>query len=241
MEESHPHDPTDSPDDHDETEFATVAEAPTVEEAKRKALDQLRKIVPVVQERNVEFIVVEEGAKGGLFGRGKMLAQVEAHLLRSSPLSHEGLPSAEELREFVQTVVGLMGIAATVTVTETPDSLRADVSGSDLGLLIGRHGSTIDALQSIAGIALNGEHRERRHIIIDAEGYRGRRESALTALADRAAQKAVREGASVTLQPMSAVERKVIHLHLKDDPRVETASEGNEPFRAIVISRVEPR
>ena len=241
MTESNPHYPADTPNDHDDTEFATVAEAPTVDEAKRKALDQLRKIVPVVEERNVEFIVLEEGAKGGLFGRGRMLAQVEAHLLQGSSPASEGLPSAEDLREFVQTVVGLMGIDATVTVTETPDSLRADVSGSDLGLLIGRHGSTIDALQSIAGIALNGEHRDRRHIIIDAEGYRGRRESALTALADRAAQKVAREGASVTLQPMSAVERKVIHLHLKDDPRVETASEGNEPFRAVVISRVTSR
>ncbi|MEZ5125884.1 MAG: RNA-binding cell elongation regulator Jag/EloR [Thermoleophilia bacterium] len=231
-----------NPDDYgplahdDDTEFATVADATTVEEAKRKALDQLRKVVPVVDERDVEFIVVEEGAKGGLFGRGKMLAQVEARLHQSNDALGE--PSdTEELREFVQTVVHLMGIEAVVTASETAEGVRAEVVGDDLGLLIGRHGSTIDALQCIASIALNGDRRDRRQIVIDAEGYRGRRESALTSLADRTAHKVARDGGRIALQPMSAAERKVIHLHLRDDARVETASEGNEPFRAVVISR----
>ena len=90
----------------DETEFATVADAATVDEAKRKALDQLRKVVPYVNERDVEFLVVEEGTKGGLFGRGKMLAQVEARLLPSDELHESETPpgaEAEALREFVQT------------------------------------------------------------------------------------------------------------------------------------------
>lgn len=223
--------------DEDETEFATVAGAPTVEEAKRKALDQLRKVIPLVDQRDVDFIIVEEGAKGGLFGRGKMLAQVEARLRPSRErVAHQEQSEGEALREFIQTVVRLMGLAAEVSVSETPEALTANVTGDDLGLLIGRHGSTIDALQCIAGIAINGDRRDRRQIIVDAEGYRGRRETALAAMADRAAQKVARDGASVTLEPMSAAERKVIHLHLKDDTRVETASEGNEPFRAVVIS-----
>jgi spoIIIJ-associated protein len=224
----------------DETEFATVADAATVDEAKRKALDQLRKVVPYVNERDVEFLVVEEGTKGGLFGRGKMLAQVEARLLPSDELHESETPpgaEAEALREFVQTAVRLMGIEASVSVHETPTGVRADIAGDDLGLLIGRHGSTIDALQCIAAIAVNGDRRDRLQVIIDAQGYRGRRELALSSLADRTAQKVAREGGSVTLQHMSAAERKVIHLHLKDDTRVETASEGSEPFRAVVISR----
>jgi spoIIIJ-associated protein len=228
--------PVDETED-EETEFATVADATTVEEAKRKALEQLRKVVPYVDERDVEFVVVEEGMRGGLFGRGKMLARVEARLRPSSQrVEGDAPPIAEALREFVETVLRLMGIEADVSVSEAADTVRADISGDDLGLLIGRHGSTIDALQSIAGIAVNGDRRERRQIIIDAEGYRGRREMALTSLADHAALKVTREGESVTLQPMSAAERKVIHLYLKDDPRVETASDGNEPFRAVVIS-----
>ena len=121
-------------------------------------------------------------------------------------------------------------------MSESADTVRADITGDDLGLLIGRHGSTIDALQSIAGIAVNGDRRERRQIIIDAEGYRGRREMALASLADRTVLQVMQDGESVTLQPMSSAERKVIHLYLKDDPRVTTTSDGNEPFRAVVIS-----
>lgn len=223
--------------DEEETEFATVAEAPTIEEAKRKALDQLHKIVPHVDPRAVRFIVLEEGAKGGLFGRGKQLAQVEARLYPSRlPGEEVATGHAETLREFVQTVVGLMGVRATVSVTEAGDTLTADVAGDDLGLLIGRHGSTIDALQSIAAIVVNSDRHDRQQVVIDAEGYRGRREAALTALADRTAQKVAHEGLSITLQPMSAAERKVIHLRLKDDVHVVTASEGNEPYRAVVIS-----
>ncbi|HET6495503.1 MAG TPA: RNA-binding cell elongation regulator Jag/EloR [Thermoleophilia bacterium] len=228
--------PVDDTED-EETEFATVADATTVEDAKRKALEQLRKVVPYVDERDVEFVVVEEGVRGGLFGRGKMLAQVEARLRPSNQrIESDTPPAAEALREFVETVLHLMGIGADVSVSESTDTVRADVAGDDLGLLIGRHGSTIDALQSIAGIAINGDRRERRQIIIDAEGYRRRREMALASLADRTVLTVTRDGASITLQPMSAAERKVIHLYLKDDPRVTTASDGNEPFRAVVIS-----
>ena len=118
--------------------------------------------------------------------------------------------------------------------------MRAEISGDDLGLLIGRHGATIDALQYIAAIVVNGDRRERRQVIVDAEGYRDRRDAALTSLADRTAQKVAREAASIALKPMTAAERKVIHLHLKDHPRVETVSEGNEPFRAVVVSPKQP-
>ena len=129
-----------------------------------------------------------------------------------------------------------MGIEASVSASEAGEAVRADISGDDLGLLIGRHGATIDALQYIAAIVVNGDRRERRQVIVDAEGYRERRAVALKSLADRTAQKVTRESVSVALKPMSAAERKVIHLHLKDHPRVETVSEGNEPFRAVVVS-----
>ncbi len=234
----------DEPDDElddDETEFATIAGAATIEEAKRKALDQLRKVVPYVNQADVEFIVVEEGSKGGLFGRGKSAAQVEARLRPSSErVESDLLADAETLREFVQTVVDLMGIEAHVGASEAPDWVKADISGDDLGLLIGRHGATIDALQYISAIVVNSDRRERRQVIVDAEGYRDRRAAALTALADRTAQKVARESASIALKPMSAAERKVIHLHLKDHARVETVSEGNEPFRAVVVSPKRP-
>jgi len=225
----------------DETEFATVAGAATIQEAKRKALDQLRKVVPYVDEADIDFVIMEEGSKGGFFGRGKSEARVEARLRPEGERVADDLPpDAEVLREFVQTTVDLMGIEAHVGASEVGPAVKADISGHDLGILIGRHGATIDALQYIAAIVVNGDRRERRQVIVDAEGYRERREFALSSLAERTAQKVVREGAAIALQPMTAAERKVVHLHLKDHPQVETISEGNEPFRAVVVSPKRP-
>jgi len=237
-------------DGEEETEFATIAGAGTVEEAKRKAMDQLRKVVPLVNEADVEFLVMEEGSRGGFFGRGKAEARVEARLRPASErapvpeVPEEGQVPAEEgqvagadvLRDFVQTTVTLMGIEASVSAALSGEVVRADISGDDLGLLIGRHGATIDALQYLSAIVVNGDRHERRQVVVDAEGYRERRETALVSLADRMAQKVAREGSAIALKPMTAAERKVVHLHLKDHARVTTASEGSEPFRAVVIS-----
>ena len=227
-------------DDDEEAEHAAVATAATVETAKRLALEGLRKIVPVVDEADVEYVVLEEGSKGGFFGRGKVEAQVEARLRsgeQAEAASDEGPPpGAEILRAFIQGVVDRMGIEASVSAYDTPDAAHADISGDDLGILIDRHGATIDALQYIAAIAVNGDRRRRRQVVVDAEGYRTRREVSLKALAERSAQKVARESSSMQLKPMTAAERKVIHLHLKDHPRVETVSEGQEPFRAVVIA-----
>ena len=229
-------------DGEEETEFATIAAGGTVDEAKRKALDQLRKVIPLVNEADVDFVVLEEGARGGLFGRGKAQTRVEARLRPATERQADAASAAdledgaERLREFVQTTVTLMGIQADVTAAESGELVRADISGDDLGLLIGRHGATIDALQYLAAIVVNGDRHERRQVVVDAEGYRDRRAAALASLADRIAQKVSRDGDPIALKPMSAAERKVVHLHLKDHPRVTTASEGNEPFRAVVIS-----
>jgi spoIIIJ-associated protein len=229
-------------DEEEETEFATIAGGASVEDAKRTALEQLRKIVPYVNPADVEYIVLDEGSRGGLFGRGKMEARVEARLRPSDERVELDLPpGAEKLRDFIQNVVDLMGVEAHVSADETTDWVRAEISGDDLGLLIGRHGSTIDALQYVAAIVVNGDRRERRQVIVDAEGYRDRRAAALSALADRTAQKVARDSVAIALKPMSAAERKVIHLHLKDHPRVQTASEGNEPFRAVVVSPKQPQ
>jgi len=242
MEEPEDLQPIDEIDDEEEeTEFATIGGGVTIEEAERTALERLRKIVPYVNPADVEFIVLDEGSKGGLFGRGKMEARVEARLRPSDERVDADLPpGAEKLREFIQRVVDLMGVDARVSASETPDCVCAEISGDDLGLLIGRHGATIDALQYVAAIVVNGDRRERRQVIVDAEGYRDRRAAALTALADRTAQKVAREGSAIALKPMTAAERKVIHLRLKDHPKVQTSSEGQEPNRAVVVSPRQP-
>ena len=151
--------------------------------------------MPYVNEADVEYVVLDEGSKGGLFGRGKMEARVEARLLPTDErVDGELPPGAEVLREFVRTVVELMGIEASVDAAETVDTVSASISGDDLGLLIGRHGATIDALQYIAAIVVNGDRKNRRQVIVDAEGYRERRAVALKSLADRTAQKVVARG-----------------------------------------------
>ena len=224
----------------DETDFSTVATGSSLEEAKRNALSQLRKLMPFVAETAIEYEVVDEAVKGGFLGRGRVLAKVEARVrpsaASSAPVAAEGLPSAaEDLKVFIEDSVHLMGLTATVTVTETADTTVAEIGGDDLGLLIGRHGQTIDALQYLSAIAVNRKRKTRRQVIVDAEGYRERRNSSLHVLADRVAQRVAREHTPVTLKPMTAAERKVIHLHLKDHPRVETVSEGQEPHRSVVI------
>ncbi len=221
----------------EETEFATIAAAATLEEARRKALQQLRKVVPVVVEEDVDFVVLEEGSCGGLFGRGKVEVRVEARLRsRDEVAAADVSGDAGVLLDFIRNVVSLMGIEAHVVVSESADAVKAVIASDNLGLLIGRHGSTIDAIQHLAAIVVNGDRRRRRQVIVDAEGYRGRREQALTALADRTVQRVMCDDAGVALKPMTAGERKVIHLHLKDHPDVETYSVGSEPYRSVVIA-----
>jgi spoIIIJ-associated protein len=230
-------------DDHadqplDDDALATVAVGATIEEAKKKALEQLRKIAAYVDEADVEFITMDEGSKGGFLGMGKAQARVEARLNASSgapPASAGSAEIAAALQDFLAGVVSRMGIEATVEASDNGDVVTGNIGGDDLAILIGRHGSTLDALQYLAAIAVNGDRHNRRQVVVDAEGYRQRREFALKALADRTAQKVSRESVQMALNPMSAGERKIVHLHLKDNPRVETASEGQEPYRAVVI------
>jgi spoIIIJ-associated protein len=130
------------------------------------------------------------------------------------------------------------GVEATIEVREDADGLHAEFvgDGDDLGLLIGHHGQTIDAIQHLAyRIASQGE-ADRVSVLVDAAGYRERRAVALRATADQAAQQALSGRRPVSLDAMSALERKVIHEHLKDRHDVETYSEGQEPSRYLVVA-----
>jgi spoIIIJ-associated protein len=115
------------------------------------------------------------------------------------------------------------------------------VSGPELGLLIGKHGQTIDSLQFLCSQAAFRGKEQRKRVVLDAGGYRKRRESMLHRQADRAVADALRYGRAIELDSMSASERKVVHLYLQDHVDVETHSEGDEPFRRIVITPIRPR
>jgi spoIIIJ-associated protein len=143
----------------------------------------------------------------------------------------------ERVRAVVTRVIDALGFDATVDVTESGDEIRATVEGPDeMGRLIGRHGQTIDALQHLAWRAAFHDHDERKAVVVDAAGYRARREEALQRQADRAASEALRYGRPVELEPMSASERKTVHNYLADRADVETHSEGDEPERRLVVS-----
>jgi spoIIIJ-associated protein len=145
-------------------------------------------------------------------------------------------PVATRLRYFLERVLWGMGLKARVRISEGPDDLRAEISGDDLGILIGRRGQTLDALEYLAGIAVFPGGYPRQHIEVDAEGYKERRRKQIERVALHKADEAAKRGRPVQLNPMTAAERKIVHLALRERTDVTTASEGREPNRAVVIS-----
>ncbi|MGZ5336256.1 MAG: Jag family protein, partial [Solirubrobacterales bacterium] len=125
---------------------------------------------------------------------------------------------------------------ADVSVEETEGEILGSVDGEDVGLLIGRHGQTIDAVQLLCyQIAFRGRS-ERKRVSVDAAGYRERQSESLKRQADMAAEDAIRDGRSIELEPMGSNERRVVHEHLRDRPEIETHSEGDEPHRFVVVA-----
>jgi spoIIIJ-associated protein len=212
----------------------------TVGDARFAALHELERRFPELDRDSVEFQVVAEGTRG-LLGVGYEPARVIAVLPDPPaeappppPERPDGSPAAAQVRELVSTVVRQLGLSASVRITEDEGQIVALVSGGDLGLLIGRHGQTIDALQYLANSVMHRRKLEAE-VVIDAQGYRERRERMLHEVAVTAAAEARRTGRPVALDPMTSVERKIVHLRLKELDGVTTGSEGNEPNRHIVV------
>ncbi len=144
---------------------------------------------------------------------------------------------AERVRELVEGVLDELDLDGDIEIVEDDDRITASVEGDDdYGLLIGKRGQTIDALQLLAYQAAFRGLKDRKRVVIDAAGYRERRRETLTARADRAAEQALDDGRAVEMDPMSAQERRVVHEHLKDRAGVETYSEGDEPHRCVVVA-----
>lgn len=143
---------------------------------------------------------------------------------------------AERLTEALEMIADACGVDADVEVTEDGGGLRAEFVGDDLGLLIGHHGTTIDAIQHLAYRIAFKDSDARSRVTVDAAGYRERRAAVLRSFADQAAEAAVQSGKPVALDAMSASERRVVHEHLKVRHDVETYSEGQEPSRRLVVA-----
>jgi spoIIIJ-associated protein len=225
-----------------EPESAERAEATgeTVGEAKWAALRELERRFPGLDKAAVRFEVLSEGERG-LLGVGYAPARVVAELVGPAPAppaerapEEPGSPAAR-LRELLERICAGVGVRATVSIAESETGLVARLSGPDLGLVIGKRGQTIDAIQYLVNAILWREDEPRRDVVVDAAGYRRRREAALQRTAERAAREALQTGAPVPLEPMTASERKIVHLYLHSRPGIATASEGAEPNRHVIV------
>ncbi|MCH4006618.1 MAG: Jag N-terminal domain-containing protein [Eubacterium sp.] len=147
------------------------------------------------------------------------------------------LPIVEEhpALDFLKDVTSKMGLDLKMTARADETHVHIDISGEDSRTIIGKRGQTLDAIQYLTSLVVNKEHKDYVKVVIDAEHYRSRREKTLEQLAERLARKAVHTGRSIRLEPMNPYERKVIHATLQHDPKVTTRSEGQDPFRRVVI------
>lgn len=176
----------------------------------------------------VKIEVLEEPTKKGLFGLlGTRLAKVR--------VSYEDNPG-EIASEFLKRVCSSMDVVAEFEPTQRGEHWIINISGDELGILIGRRGDTLEALQYLTNLAVSKQLAEKVRIIVDVEGYRQRREETLVRLAKRLSDKVKRTGSKVVLEPMNPHERRIIHTALQDDHRISTFSEGEEPNRRVVIS-----
>lgn len=143
---------------------------------------------------------------------------------------------AERVRAILERIAAELDLDADVSVTEDDDEIRGSVDGEDVGLLIGRHGQTIDAVQLVCYQAAFRGHADRKRVTVDAAGYRERQSESLRRRADMAAEDAVREGRAIEMDSMGSNERRVVHEHLRERTEVETYSEGDEPHRFVVVA-----
>jgi len=195
--------------------------ARTVEEAVELALRELG-----VPRERVDVTVVEEASKGlfGLIGTKDAVVRVTVREDKK-----------EEVAKFVTEICRSMKLAGRVQTSEDDEYIYCSITGRDLGVLIGRRGQTLDALQYLINVAMSRKSDDRRKVILDVEGYREKRRRSLERLAVRMSEKVRRTGYRAVLEPMNSHERKIIHLTLQADPHVKTHSEGEEPFRKVII------
>lgn len=229
--------------------------AKTVDEAIDKALSELN---VSMDEADVE--ILETGSKG-IFGLGGKDAKVRVTVKgKAEALSFavtdqlketESIPApakktavstddseVEKIAlEFLQGIFDYLKVVPNVAIERKEESLWLTMTGANLGVIIGRRGETLDSLQYLTNLVVNRKVAEKQRIILDVEGYRKTREETLRDLAGKMANKALKMNGPLRLEPMNPHERRIIHMTLQGDERVETYSEGEEPFRRVVIKK----
>ncbi len=194
----------------------------TVSEALQNALRELN-----LTEDKVEYEVLDEGSKGFLNFIGSKPARIIVKVKRDYK---------EEARVFLRSICDNMGIKAEIRMKEENDSLYINLSGPKMGVIIGYRGETLDAIQYLVSLVVNKNHEDPyKKVILDTENYRKKREETLKRVAEKTAYKVRRSKRSYKLEPMNPYERRIIHSALQSNEYVYTFSEGEEPYRRVVV------
>jgi len=186
-------------------------------------------------ERGIEPPVEEEPPQGATQAQAAQIVDEEDDIVAEE--APEDLILAVD--EFATALIDAMGLDATIDAHDAGDAIAVDVATKETGLFIGQKGETIDAIQYLLNVAVYKNRPFAKRIVVDSEGYRQRRIEAIQGMAHRTARRAVRERRPLRLPPMPAAERRVVHLFLKENPKVTTSSEGKEDGRKVVVSPIQ--
>ena len=201
-------------------------EGKNIEDALEKALNELN-----TTKEKINFEIIDPGAKG-LFN---VIGFKPARIRVSMKYDY-----IEEARKFIANILKCVGLTAEISITEKDDAININLYGKKMGLIIGYRGETLDSIQYLLSLVVNKSHDiPHKKVILDTENYRSKREETLKGVAiksaNRVAYKVRKSGKILKLEPMNPYERRIIHFALQDNNLVNTYSEGEEPFRRIVI------
>ncbi len=192
-----------------------------------EAIDLAVKSLSVADKSELDINIIEQGSKGLIFGIGAKNAVIEAKVSFN--------PKAI-VEQFLKEVTSSMGLQVEIEIKESDNGLYVNLIGENLGVLIGKHGQTLDSIQHLTSLTLNKGKAQYVNIIVDCENYREKRKATLEKLAKNLAKKVRETRRSVTLEPMSAYERRIIHSAIQGMNDIATHSEGKEGNRHIIIT-----
>lgn len=201
-----------------------TASGKTVDDAVQSALQQLN-----ANQDQVNIDIIDEGKKGlfGIFGAKRAIVKVT---FKEDPI--------DLATEYLENLAQVFSTDISINVSQKEKELTFNLSGDKIAMIIGKRGQTLNAIQHLVQVMINRQSKDYYRVIVDAEGYRARREATLKQLAERLADKALKIKRKVTLEPMPSFERKIIHSVLQNHLRVETNSEGSDPNRFVVITPI---
>lgn len=219
----------------------TEATGKSISEAREKAAEILG-----VSEDEIQIEVLENASQGFL-GMGAKPCKIAAWIegfefeeeVKAEPKRKASKPSGNEKDEavdFLKKIIPLMGVEAEISAEMDDEALHVSLEGEKMGILIGRRGETLDALQYLTSIIVNKDKQDYVRVTLDTENYREKRKDVLEKLANKIADKVVRNGRNMTLEPMNPFERRIIHAALQNHDYVTTSSIGEEPERKVVVS-----